>query len=43
VYTLEGDTLRLCLAQPGADDRPKELVTKADSEHMLFTAKREKK
>jgi uncharacterized protein (TIGR03067 family) len=41
IYTLEGDTLKICMAKPGKD-RPKELASKENSGHILVVLKREK-
>jgi uncharacterized protein (TIGR03067 family) len=43
IYALDGDKLRLCVAPPAADDRPKELSAKEGTDHVLFELKREKK
>lgn len=42
IYLLDGDNLKLCLADPGRKPRPSEFVTKADSGHVLIQLKREK-
>lgn len=41
LYSLDGDTLRICMAPPGAK-RPTELAAKGDSEVSLLVLKREK-
>ena len=41
IYELTGDTLRVCYAMDGGD-RPKEFVTKPDSQLLLVTYKRGK-
>jgi uncharacterized protein (TIGR03067 family) len=41
IYLLEGDTLKVCRAEPGKD-RPTEFATKADSGLMSFVLQREK-
>jgi uncharacterized protein (TIGR03067 family) len=43
IYGLEDDTLKICVTQPEKDDRPKELVAKEGTDHILFVMKREKK
>jgi uncharacterized protein (TIGR03067 family) len=40
---LDGDTLKWCSNEPGADDRPTELKTTENARTMLITLKREKK
>lgn len=42
IYQLEGDTLRMCLAPPGAP-RPATLASKGGSNHLLFVYKRVRK
>jgi uncharacterized protein (TIGR03067 family) len=42
IYKLEGDTLTVCVAEPGRP-RPRELASRAGSGHMLFVFKRAKK
>ncbi len=39
IYEIEGDTLKDCFAPPG-EERPKEFVAKAGSNHTLMTYKR---
>jgi internalin A len=41
IYSLEGDTLKICGSEPGKP-RPKEFATKADSGRVLLVLKREK-
>jgi len=41
IYTLDGDTLKICLTEKG--DRPKEFKLDADSKAALMTLKRDKK
>jgi uncharacterized protein (TIGR03067 family) len=41
IYSLEGDTLKICGSEPGKP-RPKEFATKADSGQTLMVMKREK-
>jgi uncharacterized protein (TIGR03067 family) len=43
IYDVDGDTLKICVTMPDKDDRPKEMASKADSQHTLFVLKREKK
>ena len=43
VYTLDGDDLTWCVAEPGSDERPEKLATKEGDKHMLVKFKREKK
>ena len=40
IYELDGDKLKVCAAMPGAD-RPTDFTTKAGSNRMLVTLKRE--
>jgi uncharacterized protein (TIGR03067 family) len=42
IYELDGDTFKMCYAQPG-QPRPKEFAGKADSGHTLAVWKRVKK
>jgi len=42
IYEIDGDTYRLCFAQPGSE-RPKEFSAKAGSGNTLIVYKREKK
>jgi uncharacterized protein (TIGR03067 family) len=42
VYELDGDTLKVCAAEPGDDDRPTALDTKAGDRATLFRLKRVK-
>ncbi len=42
IYKIEGDTLKICLAEPGAG-RPTEFAAKEGSKTMLLELKREKK
>ena len=41
VYSLDGDTLKMCAGEPGGE-RPKDFATKAGDRAMLFVLKREK-
>jgi uncharacterized protein (TIGR03067 family) len=41
IYELNGDTLKLCFAEPGKD-RPTEFASKAGSGHVLVVHKKEK-
>jgi uncharacterized protein (TIGR03067 family) len=43
IYALQGDELKLCLAEPGAKERPKALASKEGETHLFVTLKREKK
>jgi uncharacterized protein (TIGR03067 family) len=43
IYELDGDSLKVCVAEPGDKGRPKEFSTKAGTRHMLFVLKREKR
>ena len=43
IYSLEGDTLTLCLAFPGETERPTKLESGKDSKTVLAVMKREKK
>ena len=43
IYAVEGDELKLCLAQPGVKERPKALGSKQGESHLFVTLKREKK
>lgn len=43
IYSIEGDTLKLCVTPAGSKDRPKEFMTKEDSESFLLVFKRAKK
>jgi uncharacterized protein (TIGR03067 family) len=42
IYEFDGDTLRICLSEPGME-RPKEFGVKKGSSHVLITMKKEKK
>jgi uncharacterized protein (TIGR03067 family) len=43
IYELSKDTLKLCFAPPGKDNkRPKNLSTNADNDQLLLVLKREK-
>jgi uncharacterized protein (TIGR03067 family) len=42
VYEIDGDTLKICSAQPGKD-RPQDLTSKKGSGHVLSVWEREKK
>jgi uncharacterized protein (TIGR03067 family) len=42
VYEIDGDTLKLCLARPGAKERPKELASKEGSNVEVTVFKRVK-
>lgn len=41
IFSLEGDTLTWCTNEPGNDDRPQELATRAGSPWMLVVLKRD--
>jgi len=43
IYSLTGDKFTLCLAHPGATDRPTKLESTEDSKTVLIVMKREKK
>ena len=43
IYSIEGDTVRICVALPGQDDRPKEIAAKEGTDHIVFVMKRDKK
>ncbi|MBN9522736.1 TIGR03067 domain-containing protein [bacterium] len=44
IYQLDGDTLKLCMADEGAKERPTKFVSAKDAPEMvLFTLKRKKK
>lgn len=43
IYEIEGDTLKLCSAEPAGKDRPTEFSSKPGSGHFLRVFKREKK
>jgi uncharacterized protein (TIGR03067 family) len=43
IYSLDGDTMKICVTMPEKDDRPKEMSTKAGTMHILFVLKRDKK
>ena len=42
IYSLEGDTLKICAAQAGSKDRPTDLTAKAGSDRLLIVLKKEK-
>ena len=42
IYKIEGDTVTICLARPGAKDRPTEFSGKGEDGHILITMKRMK-
>ncbi len=42
IYEIEGDNCKICAADHGDKERPKELKSTAGSKHMLFTLKRKK-
>lgn len=42
IYSLEGDTLRLCIDPATMDKRPAEFATKKDNSHRLIVFKRVK-
>jgi uncharacterized protein (TIGR03067 family) len=43
IYTLEGDTWKLCFAKAGNEERPKDFKTTADNDLRMFVMKRQKK
>jgi uncharacterized protein (TIGR03067 family) len=43
IYSLDGDDLTWCVAEPGSGERPEKLATKEGVTHMLVKLKREKK
>jgi uncharacterized protein (TIGR03067 family) len=43
IYRIERDAVVLCLAEPGAKERPTEFAAPEGSGHMLLTIKRAKK
>jgi uncharacterized protein (TIGR03067 family) len=42
IFEVEKDTLKLCVAIPGQNDRPKEMSAKAGTMQILFVLKRAK-
>jgi uncharacterized protein (TIGR03067 family) len=42
IYEIEGDTLKICVAEHGSKDRPTEFATKAGSRNMLIVLKKDK-
>lgn len=42
IYAVDGDTLKLCINEPGLTDRPKEFAALADTKCIFVTLKREK-
>jgi uncharacterized protein (TIGR03067 family) len=40
IYTLDGDTLKICAAKPGSKERPKEIKTTAGDEFEVLVLKR---
>ncbi len=42
IYRIEGDTVTICLARPGAKERPTEFTSTKDNGHILTTIKRGK-
>jgi uncharacterized protein (TIGR03067 family) len=42
IYSLEGDTLKWCLNEPGGTERPKDFAGAAGTNFILVTLKREK-
>ena len=40
VYSLEGDELKLALAEPGDTERPTVLASKKEAKHIFVTLKR---
>ena len=43
IYKVDGDTITVCLAAPGAKDRPTEFKSTEENGHILATIKRAKK
>lgn len=43
IYEVKGEDLKWCFAPPDAGERPTEFATKAGSDHIFATFKREKK
>ena len=43
IYEVTADDLKWCFAPPGGTDRPKEFASRAGTDHILATFKREKK
>jgi uncharacterized protein (TIGR03067 family) len=42
IYSLEGDTLKMCFAEPGTE-RPKEFTSRANTMHFLLVLKKSQK
>jgi uncharacterized protein (TIGR03067 family) len=42
IYRLEGDTLTVCVSEPGKKDRPREFRSAEDSAHVLLVFQRVK-
>ena len=43
IYKIDGDTITVCLARPGANDRPTEFKSTEENGFILVTVKRAKK
>jgi uncharacterized protein (TIGR03067 family) len=42
IYSVDGDTLKFCVNEPGSDARPKEFSAQADTKHIFITCTRQK-
>jgi uncharacterized protein (TIGR03067 family) len=42
IYSVDGDTLKFCVNEPGDDARPKEFSGQADTKHIFITCARQK-